>query len=540
MKLTFSRKWWISIGVTVGLVALLGATGAAVAQKSIRGDAVAATTVTLDPGGGPSESMAFTYQGRLVEGGVPANGNYDFIINLYNNSTVGSPVASCTNVGTGSLLNQPVTNGIFTFYLYCGSSNSSAFTGGERWIEVQVRPTGGTTYTTLPRQPISPTPYAFSLYPGAVISSTAWGYDFGDSIVNIRNNNVLYSALHVQAASGSAVRAESANGIPIAGSTETGYGVYGYDGGTTQARGYGGYFYSANGVGVYGKSDGARAHPNSYAPGVYGRSADGVGVYGVSESSASWIPGVLGESTTGTGVAGNSTDNYGLYGYSTNNNGVYGYSRNNAAGYFYSYNHRGVEATSNSSYFVGYFDNPGGSTSPGVYVDGTLNVTGGKTGYVVDLVRNAGPEPLETGDVVEIVGAEPPVNGEIPVVLVRKASQAASTSIAGIIDQPYVIPDKKGAQGETLPHPGAARALTAQNTAILSGEYGSMVTLGSFKEIKVDASYGAIHPGDLLVASSRPGYAMRSANPRVGAVLGKALDTLESGTGTIPVMISLK
>jgi hypothetical protein len=123
---------------------------------------------------------------------------------------------------------------------------------------------------------------------------------------------------------------------------------------------------------------------------------------------------------------------------------------------------------------------------------------------------------------------------------VRKAARAGSTAIAGVIDQPFVIPDKDATQGETLPHPSAPRALKAQNTAILAGEYGSMVTLGSFKEIKVDASYGAIHPGDLLVASDTPGYAMRSDDPRIGSVLGKALGTLTTGQGVIPVLVTLK
>ncbi|MDI6784692.1 MAG: hypothetical protein QME64_11450, partial [bacterium] len=63
---------------------------------------------------------------------------------------------------------------------------------------------------------------------------------------------------------------------------------------------------------------------------------------------------------------------------------------------------------------------------------------------------------------------------------------------------------------------------------------------------KVDASYGAILPGDLLVTSPTAGYAMK-AQPIIiegraiypsGAILGKALGTLESGQGTVPVFVS--
>lgn len=49
---------------------------------------------------------------------------------------------------------------------------------------------------------------------------------------------------------------------------------------------------------------------------------------------------------------------------------------------------------------------------------------------------------------------------------------------------------------------------------------------------KVTAKNGAIHAGDLLVTSSREGYAMKGTNRNkmVGAVLGKALEPLAKGT----------
>ncbi len=65
---------------------------------------------------------------------------------------------------------------------------------------------------------------------------------------------------------------------------------------------------------------------------------------------------------------------------------------------------------------------------------------------------------------------------------------------------------------------------------------------------KVDASNGPIHPGDLLTTSTNLGYAMKAepieVNGRIfypsGIVLGKALATLESGTGTIEVLVTLQ
>ena len=57
---------------------------------------------------------------------------------------------------------------------------------------------------------------------------------------------------------------------------------------------------------------------------------------------------------------------------------------------------------------------------------------------------------------------------------------------------------------------------------------------------KVSAENGPIRPGDLLVTSSTPGHAMRADNPEMGTVLGKALESLDSGTGLIQVLVMLR
>jgi hypothetical protein len=59
---------------------------------------------------------------------------------------------------------------------------------------------------------------------------------------------------------------------------------------------------------------------------------------------------------------------------------------------------------------------------------------------------------------------------------------------------------------------------------------------------KVTAANGAIHPGDLLVSSSIPGYAMKGTDRSrmLGAVIGKALGTLTSGKGVIEAGITLE
>jgi hypothetical protein len=59
---------------------------------------------------------------------------------------------------------------------------------------------------------------------------------------------------------------------------------------------------------------------------------------------------------------------------------------------------------------------------------------------------------------------------------------------------------------------------------------------------RVDAEYGAIHPGDLLTTSRTPGHAMRVSDPAkvVGAVLGKALEPLRRGRGFLQILVSLR
>jgi hypothetical protein len=59
---------------------------------------------------------------------------------------------------------------------------------------------------------------------------------------------------------------------------------------------------------------------------------------------------------------------------------------------------------------------------------------------------------------------------------------------------------------------------------------------------KVSAENGPIRPGDLLVSSSTPGYAMKGTDrsKMLGAVLGKALASLDSGKGLIEVGVTLQ
>jgi len=60
--------------------------------------------------------------------------------------------------------------------------------------------------------------------------------------------------------------------------------------------------------------------------------------------------------------------------------------------------------------------------------------------------------------------------------------------------------------------------------------------------VKVSAENGPIKRGDLLVTSSTQGYAMKGTDHSrmLGAVVGKALGTLDSGIGVVDVLVSLQ
>jgi hypothetical protein len=98
----------------------------------------------------------FTYQGRLMEAGNPADGQYDFEFILYNAPSYGTQLA-----GTVEVNDLDVIDGYFTVELDFGSD---VFDGDARWLEVGVRPgvlTDPNLYVTLPeRQPVTACPYA--------------------------------------------------------------------------------------------------------------------------------------------------------------------------------------------------------------------------------------------------------------------------------------------------------------------------------------------------------------------------------------------
>ena len=120
---------------------------------------------------------------------------------------------------------------------------------------------------------------------------------------------------------------------------------------------------------------------------------------------------------------------------------------------------------------------------------------------------------------------------------VRRASAGKSSAVVGVVDKHFVPSEKP-----TLGPEGMETKLDYlyEAKAVQPGEFLTIVTLGAYKTVKVDASYGAVLPGSLLVASPNPGYTMVAENPKPGTIVGKALGSLASGVGSIPVMVTLQ
>jgi len=102
-----------------------------------------------------AQGTAFMYQGRLNDGGSPANGNYDLRFTVYDSTNIpGAVIAGpLTNSATA------VSNGLFTVNLDFGSG---VFTGPARWLDIGVRTNGSINAFTIlsPRQLLTPVPYA--------------------------------------------------------------------------------------------------------------------------------------------------------------------------------------------------------------------------------------------------------------------------------------------------------------------------------------------------------------------------------------------
>ena len=96
-----------------------------------------ATAIVCLATSAPAQSVttAFSYNGMLRSGGSPANGSFDIEFRLYNAASGGSQIGAPV-----TLLGQDVEDGLIAAELSFGAAFSD---GGQRWLQVGVRPAGG-------------------------------------------------------------------------------------------------------------------------------------------------------------------------------------------------------------------------------------------------------------------------------------------------------------------------------------------------------------------------------------------------------------
>jgi phage tail-like protein len=111
--------------------------------------------------GAAGAGSAFTYQGRLYDGGSPAEGGFDLTFSLFD-----GPGKGTRQIGE-SIVRQgvAVAGGYFTVELDFGL-DGDRFNGLTRYLAIEVMPTGssGRPILLAPRQKITPAPYARSAF----------------------------------------------------------------------------------------------------------------------------------------------------------------------------------------------------------------------------------------------------------------------------------------------------------------------------------------------------------------------------------------
>ncbi len=170
-----------------------------------------------------------------------------------------------------------------------------------------------------------------------------------------------------------------------------------------------------------------------------------------------------------------------------------------------------------------------------LYVQGRAIITGGvSAGHITDRFINRSGQRLRTGDVVKLKGT--PIarfsgeNNKIPIAEVTLADRENDSKVIGIVDS------------EAIPGPDTpdTRVGADDPTFVEDGSELDVVILGAYAHCKVDATETPIEVGDLLTSSNNPGHAKKATDPKLGSIIGKALEPLATGTGYIAVFVNIQ
>jgi hypothetical protein len=291
--------------------------------------------------------------------------------------------------------------------------------------------------------------------------------------------------------------------------------------------------------GVYGDAHGSTGS----GAGVLGtaESPEGTGVSGYAAATTGTTAGVLGQTNSdeGIGVLGNR-GNPVASGFG--GGGVRGVT--SAANFVFTYGTSGV-ATANTGSAVGIF---GQAYSPQGVAGLFANVAGG------DIIRGGVNQPEITVFRVDGNGTVHANGGFRPF----GADFAESVNVKGSAEHyapgDLLVIDPSGERrlsvsqtpystlvaGIYSTQPGVVASTHRIDEALPNNEVPLAVV--GIVPCKVTTENGPIATGDLLVASSTPGHAMRGTDRSrmLGAVVGKALEPLQKGAGVIQVLVTLQ
>lgn len=185
------HKTWIHFLAVLGLTLALSSGMAVPERRTLAQDTVAAGAI----GSQAAVGAAFTYQGRLTDGGSPANDDYDFEFKLYDALNYGSPVS----------MGDPVSadNGACYFSLPLLSLDV-ALTQGDCPLEARVS-------VDQPLCPSSPT-----------VTGRVTGTVCGDAALTIRYTNTCDGSEDLLAGAGYTT-ADGAFTVPLSETLQSGH-----------------------------------------------------------------------------------------------------------------------------------------------------------------------------------------------------------------------------------------------------------------------------------------------------------------------------
>ena len=460
-----------------------------------------------------AQTTSFSYQGRLSDGGSPANGSFQMQFKLFD--------AGGVQVGT-TLTDVPVTvtAGTFSVKLDFGAG---VFTGATRFIEVAVRHNSGESYVTLtPREQILSSPYGVRTLSTAMaddaqklggvaaseyVTTSTVGSSFINNATapqtanfNITGNGLIGGNVGIGTTTPNAKLELRGAGIQQR-ITETATGntlvLQGGAGSNMKVTGFNYNTFTA--VPLYLSVDGANTILNSGGGNV------GVGLTnpGTKLSVFSDFDGYGLSHTDGTRTI--ST-------YINSSGGWLGTRSNHSLHFFTNDGAQSMTVTPAGNVGIGTINPTQRLHVIGTVRTSVLQVTAGS-----DLAENfeVGPQ-AEPGMVVAI---DPKDAGKL--VLARGAY---NRRVAGIVSGANNL-----AAGMLLPD-------------LKEGSDSKPVALSGRVWVYADAGRFSIRPGDLLTTSTTPGHAMKVRDHRraQGAIIGKAMSELKSGTGLVLVLVSLQ